>query len=71
VSTQQFRLERGANVSSTSLSEGGGLVRNDIRALLAGEGCECTLNGLYLATDHQVVDHHMWVEHKEPNCNSH
>jgi Fe-S cluster assembly protein SufD len=29
------------------------------------------LNGLYLAKDEQVADHHMIVEHVEPHCASH
>jgi len=32
---------------------------------------ECILNGLYLTRETQVADHWMFVEHAQPNCNSH
>ncbi len=71
IATQQLQLERNANLRSLSISEGGRLVRNDVNAVLAAEGIDCTLNGLYVATDHQFVDNHMLVEHAEPHCDSH
>ena len=71
VATMQVRLERAANFSSHSISHGGGLVRNDTNALLDGEGCVGTLNGLYVVAGTQHVDNHMFVEHKSPNTDSH
>ena len=71
IASMNVHLERSANFSSYSISVGGSLVRNDINAVLDGEGVDCTLNGLYLADDRQHVDHHMWVEHKAPHCDSH
>lgn len=70
IALQHYHCERAANVSTHSLSFGGGLVRNDVWAVLDGEGVECTLNGLYLTRGRQHVDNHMWVEHVKPNCNS-
>ncbi|MBZ0114946.1 MAG: Fe-S cluster assembly protein SufD [Thermoanaerobaculia bacterium] len=70
IALQHYHCERDSNVSSHSLSFGGALVRNDVRAVLDGEGVECTLNGLYLTRGRQHVDNHMWVEHAKPNCNS-
>ena len=71
MATMQVRLERSANFSSHSISHGGGLVRNDTNALLDGEGCVGTLNGLYVVAGKQHVDNHMFVEHKSPNTDSH
>jgi len=71
VGLQQYVCSRDASFSSSSLSFGGALVRNDVRAVLAGQGIDCTLNGLYLTKDSQHVDNHMWVEHREPHCDSH
>jgi Fe-S cluster assembly protein SufD len=71
IAAQFLHLGRAANFSSCSISEGGGLVRNDIGAALAAEGIECTLNGLYVVTDRQFVDNHMRVEHIKPHCDSH
>ncbi|RMH16921.1 MAG: Fe-S cluster assembly protein SufD [Acidobacteria bacterium] len=70
VAMQQSHQRRSSNLFSHSISHGGALVRNDIRAMLAEEGIDCTLNGLYLARGTQHVDHHMWVDHKAPHCNS-
>ncbi|MHC4696632.1 MAG: Fe-S cluster assembly protein SufD [Planctomycetota bacterium] len=70
VGTLQLHQQRSSTVSSYTASLGGGLVRNDISAVLNGEGCECTLNGLYMVTDTQHVDNHLVVDHAKPHCHS-
>jgi Fe-S cluster assembly protein SufD len=65
------QVGRGSNVISHSISTGARLARNNIRTVLAGEGLECTLNGLYLTRKDQLADHHMVVEHAQPHCASH
>ena len=70
LATQALYLERDTNFFTHSLSHGGRLVRNDIRAMLDGEGIHCTLNGLYLGSGKQHIDHHMWIDHAKPNCHS-
>ncbi len=65
------QLGRGANLVSHSIVTGAKLSRNNIRTALAGEGCECVLNGLYVTHGDQLADHHMIVEHAQPHCNSH
>lgn len=70
VGALQLCQQRSSNVTSCTVSLGGGLVRNDIHALLGGEGCECTLNGLYMVTNNQHVDNHLVVDHAMPHCNS-
>jgi Fe-S cluster assembly protein SufD len=67
----QVFQERAASVSSHSISIGGAITRNDLGAVLAGEGGTCTLNGLYLGTADQVIDNHMRVDHDAPHCSSH
>jgi len=37
----------------------------------AGEGAECTLNGVYHATGDEHVDHRTLVDHASPDCESH
>jgi Fe-S cluster assembly protein SufD len=64
-------LGRGCNFISHSIATGARLSRNNIRTVLAGEGVECILNGLYLTRGDQLADHHMVVEHAQPHCNSH
>lgn len=71
VATFQVQGERDSVPRSHSISLGGGLVRNDVNAVLAGEGIDCTLNGLYLVDGRQHVDNHMRVEHAKPHCASH
>jgi len=70
MATFQLHQERDSNYSLHSISLGGALVRNDVNTNLEGEGCESTLNGLYLVKGDQFVDHHMRVEHVEPHCHS-
>jgi len=65
------RIGRNSNVIWHSISTGARLARNNIQAILSGEGLECTLNGLYLTRSDQLADHHMVVEHVEPRCASH
>jgi Fe-S cluster assembly protein SufD len=62
---------RASNVSVHSFALGAKLSRNNIRTKLAGEGLECILNGLYITRNEQLADHHMVVEHAQPNCASH
>jgi Fe-S cluster assembly protein SufD len=41
-----------------------------VRALLAGEGAECELDGLYHANGREFVDNHTRVDHAVPRCSS-
>jgi Fe-S cluster assembly protein SufD len=71
MATFQVQGERACRPSSHSISIGGALVRNDVNAVLDGEGIDCILNGLYFGDGRQVVDNHMRVEHAKPHCASH
>ena len=71
MATFQIHLGRDGNFSSHSISWGGGLVRNDVNAVLDGEGSEATLNGLYMVEGNQLVDNHMRVDHAQAHCDSH
>ncbi len=71
LATFQMQLDRSSNFSTHSISWGGAIVRNDVNAVLDGEGCEATLNGLYMVEGDQLVDNHMRVDHVQPNCDSH
>jgi Fe-S cluster assembly protein SufD len=70
VSTTFIRAARSATCTSHSVSLGGGLVRNDVMAVLDGEGAECTLNGLYFADQRRFVDNHTTIDHAQPHCDS-
>jgi Fe-S cluster assembly protein SufD len=65
-----IQQRRDSTVVCHSISLGGSLVRNDVTAVLDGEGCTCTLNGLYLSDGHRLVDNHTTIDHARPNCAS-
>ena len=67
----QINAGRSANVSTHAFTLGGRFARNDIVAVLDGEGAEATLNGLYLADGDRHVDNHTTIDHAKPHCPSH
>lgn len=71
VGSMHLHLGRSANFSSHAVSLGGAIVSNDVEAELAGEGGECTLNGLYLVDARRLVDNHTTIRHATPHCASH
>jgi Fe-S cluster assembly protein SufD len=70
VATMQASVARSAVFSSHSISLGGALTRNDANAVLS-EGCEATLNGLYICNGTQHVDNHTTIDHAKPHATSH
>jgi Fe-S cluster assembly protein SufD len=71
IASMHVHAGRASNVSSHSFALGGRIARNDVTALLDGEGAECTLNGLYLADGERLVDNHTTIDHAKPHCPSH
>jgi Fe-S cluster assembly protein SufD len=70
VSTLRIQQARSSNVATHSVLLGGQLVRNNVHPVLAGEGAECLINGLYMANGRQHMDNYMLVEHASPHCDS-
>ena len=70
ISTLRIQQERSANVQSHSVLLGGGLVRNNVHPVLAGEGGECLINGLFIGSGRQHLDNYMYVEHASPHSSS-
>lgn len=70
IATLQVHQSRNSTFTSHNLCLGGALVRNDINAVLAGEGVSCTLNGLYVARQRQHVDNHTLIDHACPHGSS-
>ena len=66
-----IRLSRASTFSSYALTFGGRIARNDITAVLGGEGAECTLDGLYVVDGETLVDTHTTIDHAMPHCPSH
>ena len=70
ISTLRIQQGRSANVATHSVLLGGGLVRNNVHPVLAGEGAECLINGLFIGSGRQHLDNYMLVEHASPHCES-
>jgi Fe-S cluster assembly protein SufD len=70
IGSTYVRAARDAAVTAYSISFGGALVRNDVIAVLDGQGGECTLNGLYMGEGRALVDNHTTIDHARPNCSS-
>ena len=66
----QVQQGRDSRFSSSSVALGAALARNEVRAVFASEGGECTLNGLYMAAGKQHLDNRTLVDHESPRCTS-
>src|SRR5260221_2238898 len=71
IGSMYLHCARSGNFSSHSITFGGSLVRNDVVAVLDGEGIDCTLNGLYVGRGKQLIDNHTTIDHAQPHCGSH
>jgi len=71
MATMFARVDRGGVFRSHAVTLGGRISRNDIVSTLAGEGAECTLDGLYVADGDALVDTHTTIDHAMPHCPSH
>jgi Fe-S cluster assembly protein SufD len=65
-----FHQERSSSVVTHSVAFGGALVREEVNTVLAGEGAEATLNGLYIVTGRQHIDNQTTLDHVQPHCSS-
>lgn len=65
------RCGAGAMLHSRAVSLGGRLVRNDLTAVLDGEGGHATLDGVYIAEANDLVDNHTSIDHAVAHCTSH
>lgn len=65
------RMGRDSRYTSHVVQTGASLGRHDLSAALLGPGAECTLNGLCVANDRQLIDNHTTIDHAVPHCESH
>ncbi|NOY92514.1 MAG: Fe-S cluster assembly protein SufD [Deltaproteobacteria bacterium] len=70
VAELDVRVARDASYTLHLATLGGALSRTDVRVTLAEQGAECALFGATHATDTQVADVHVWLEHAAPHCTS-
>jgi len=64
--TLNAEVGRDARLRSHAVALGGALIRNEIGAVLAEEGAECVLNGIYVAGDGQHIDNQTTIDHAKP-----
>jgi Fe-S cluster assembly protein SufD len=65
------RAGRASSFRSRTVTLGARLLRNDITAVLDGEGAHCTLDGMYLADGDRLIDNHTTIDHAKAHCTSH
>jgi Fe-S cluster assembly protein SufD len=71
IASLHVHLQRTATFRSRAVTLGGKLLRNDIMAVLGGEGAHCALDGCYLVDGDRLVDNHTTIDHASPHCTSH
>lgn len=64
-------LARGAHYQRFILSLGGRLARDEVHAVLNGEGAELRLLGAYAGRGEQLLDHTTRIDHAVPRTSSH
>lgn len=70
VASLRSQQARSSSVTSHTVLLGGALTRRNIHPVLAGEGGECLINGLFMANGRQHMDNYMKVEHASAHCDS-
>ncbi|GEM_PF-4183 len=70
IATTHVKCHQDSVFSSFSLDVGGRIARNNLSVSLDGEGCQCALNGLYLAGGTQHIDNTTVIDHTKPHGTS-
>lgn len=66
----RLRQDAGSHYTGLCVALGGAWSRSEYRVQFAAPGAAFALDGLYLAGDGQLVDHHLDVRHAVPGCSS-
>jgi len=66
----QSRQARASTLATHTIQLGASLVREEVQAVLGGEGAEARLLGLYVTSGRQLVDNHTTIDHAQPHCAS-
>ncbi len=64
------KLAQDSHFSTSTITLGGNLTRNDLRCQISGTGAHSNMYGLYAANQRQHVDNFTQVEHQVANCTS-
>lgn len=68
LSTANAIIGRDAHFTSFAITLSGQIVRNELQVKLAGDGGQCSLNGLYLNDGDRLIDNPLFVEHAACHC---
>ncbi|MFO0095938.1 MAG: Fe-S cluster assembly protein SufD [Gemmatimonadaceae bacterium] len=68
IGTVEARQGRDSHFLTFTFQTGAALSRSNVYTVLGGEGCGCTINGLYMLDGEQHGDHQTRVEHVKENC---
>jgi Fe-S cluster assembly protein SufD len=64
------RLGKDASFKAVLVSLSGAVIRANTSVILAGEGADVSLNGLYFAGDGQHIENRVFIDHVAPRCRS-
>jgi Fe-S cluster assembly protein SufD len=67
VHTLAVSQARGSRFTSHNVAIGAGLARTELTTVLAGEGAECALYGLFVGRDRQHLDNRTVIDHASPH----
>jgi Fe-S cluster assembly protein SufD len=70
VTNTWIRQERYSRCQHGTITLHGGIVRNNLRINMEGEGAETSALGLFLSDKNQHVDSYTVIEHSQPQCTS-
>lgn len=70
VNTTNIYQRANSNVTTTTITLGGGLVRNNLNFVQDASNCESHMYGLYYLHGNQHVDNHTTVDHRQPHSMS-
>lgn len=71
IARHAVRLAQGSAYNATSAVLAGKLARIDQHVVFEGENATASLDGLFVATGEDHIDHHTRVEHRAGHCTSH
>ncbi len=70
VNATEVQQAANSRFSSTTLTLGGRMVRNNLNVAQNGSGCHTDMYGLYMLHGKQHVDNHTLVDHRQPHSTS-
>ena len=68
INKTQVLEKRSATFTSSTISMGGEIIRNNLNTILDDENSECHYFGLYLANNKMLIDNHTLIDHAKPHC---